>query len=249
MAQQKPKNQWTYSVGLGMAIIPSYLGDDESRILLFPNFTATDGNKFFFSLLEGASYHLINTNTWRMGPVLKSDIGRFEDGSLPSSITNKTDDLIGFGDIDATIEPGVFIEYTKKSIATKLELRQGVGGHKGIIGELKSEYRGTLKSKLKSIYYSIGPELRFAGSNFNNTFFGINQEQSSNTDLAVFESESGLLSYGISGSIIFPINEKLSAITFLRYNRLGNVASDSHLIRQYGSSTQKTLVFMINYQL
>lgn len=249
LAQQKPESQWTYSVGLGMAITPSYLGDDKPRLLLFPNFSAAYGDRFSFSLLEGASYNLIKTHAWRMGPVLKTNIGRFEDGSLPSSVAGNTSDLRGLGDVDATIEPGVFMEYARYSVATRLEVRQGIGGHKGMIGELKSEFRSTLRLRAKTIYYALGPEIRMAGSNFNNAFFGIDAQQALDTDLEVYEAELGLLSYGISGSLQFPMNEKLSAITFLRYNRLGDVASDSHLIRKYGSLNQTTLVFMLNYKL
>ena len=249
LAQQSPESQWTYSVGLGMAITPSYLGDDKSRLLLFPNFSAAYGDKFSFSLLEGATYNLIKTDTWRLGPVLRTNIGRFEDGSLPSSIAGNTRDLIGLGDIEASVEPGVFIEYTRHSIATKLEVRQGIGGHQGMLVELRSEYRSTLRLKTKTIYYALGPEIRVAGANFNNAFFGIDSQQSLNTDLDVYEARFGLLSYGISGSVMLPMNDRLSAITFLRFNRLGHEASDSRLIRDHGSPNQTTLVFMLNYKL
>lgn len=250
LAQQTTEKQWSYSVGLGMVVTPSYLGDDESRLLVFPNFSVAYGDKFFASLLDGASYNLIKTNTWRIGPVLKSNIGRLEDGTLPSSVSgSKTSDLIGLGDIDPTLEPGFFIEYTKSSITSKIEFRQGIGGHRGLLGELRSEYRNTFRIKTKSIYYSIGPEVRISGSNFNNAFFGVDKEQSLNTDLPVYETKLGLLSYGLTGSLVVPINERLSAIAFFRYTKLGDVASDSHLIRAHGSPNQSTLAFMINYKL
>lgn len=249
MGQQSSQTKWTYSVGLGMATTPSYLGDDEYQLLIFPHFGVKYGDKFFASFLEGVGYNLIKTNAWRIGPILKTNIGRFDDGTVPSSVTGKTKDLVGLGDVGLTVESGAFIEYTKKSITTKLELRQGIGGHKGLIGEISTSYRGAFKLKKKVIYSVIGPEIRITGSNFNNAFFGINSAQSLNAELEVYQAKSGILSYGLSGSLIVPINEKLSIITLMRYSKLSKIASDSHLIQKSGSSHQYTFGFLLNYTL
>lgn len=246
--QVEEAKKWNYSVGVGMATTPSYLGDDEYQLLLFPNFRVTYSDKFFASLLEGIGYNVIKTNTWRMGPIVKTHIGRFEDGTVPSSISgNKTEDLLGLGDVGFTLETGGFIEYTKGFISTKLEIRQGIGGHQGMIGELKSEIKSSFRIRKKSIYYALGPEIRITDSRFNNAFFGINQDQSSTSDFEVYDAKFGLLSYGLSGSFLIPINKKLSTIGFLRYSRLGDVASDSQLVSQNGSVHQTTVGLMLNY--
>jgi len=248
VAQQTKKLQWSYSVGLGTAVAPTYLGDDTYQLLIFPNFSASHGDKFSVSLLDGARYNLMKTDTWRIGAVIKPNIGRFEDGSVPSSVSNiKTNDLVGLGDVGFTTEPGFFLEYTKKSLANKLEVRQGIGGHTGWIGELRSEYKNAFKLNKSNIYYSVGPEIRISSSNFNNAFFGIDQEQSLNTDLEAYEAKPGLLSYGLSGTVIVPLNKRFAYIAFVRYNKLGDVASDSPLIRQEGSAHQRTMAFMLNY--
>ena len=249
VGQTSDQERWTYSVGMGMATAPSYLGDDEYQLLLFPFFSARYGDKFFASFFEGVGYNLLHTNTWRVGPILKTNIGRFEDGTVPASITGKTNDLTGLGDVGFTVEPGAFIEYTKASITTKFELRKGIGGHKGLIGNISTYYRSTFKLNEKVIYYAIGPDMRITGSNFNNAFFGINPEQSSKTELELYDAGSGVLWYGLSGSLIVPIDQKLSATALIRYSKLGKVASDAHLIRKSGSAHQSTIGFMVNYKL
>ena len=248
IAQQTKKMQWSYNVGLGTAVTPSYLGDDSYQVLIFPNFNASFGDKFSVSLLQGARYNLIKATNWRIGVVIKTNIGRYEDGTVPSSVSNiKTNDLIGLGDIDFTAEPGIVLEYTKKSITNKLEIRQGIGGHKGLVGELRSEYKNVYKLNKIHIYYSVGPDIKVSNSNFNNAFFGIDQEQSLNTDLEAYEAEQGLLSFGLGGTLIIPINQRLAYIALFRYNKLTDIASNSPLIRQHGSTHQGTMAFMLIY--
>ena len=249
LGQQSDQNKWTYSIGLGMAATPSYLGDDEYQLLLFPYFGVKYGDKFFASFFEGIGYNLVKTNTWRVGPILKTNIGRFEDGTVPASITGKTHDLTGLGDIGFTLETGAYVEYTNKSITTKLEFRQGIGGHKGLIGEISSNYRSAFKFNKKTIYYIVGPEIMITGDNFNNAFFGIDPEQSANTEFESYDVKAGLLSYGMRGSLVVPITKKLSTMALLRYSKLTSKVSDTQLIREAGSAHQSTIGFMVNYTL
>lgn len=246
--QSKADQEWSVAVGLGMAAIPSYPGDDTYQAVLIPSVQIQYGDRFFASLLEGVGYNVIHTDRWRIGPILKNHIGRYEDGTVPSSIIgDQTDDLIGLGDVGFTFEPGGFMEFTQKSIITKLEIRQGLGGHKGLIGELRTEYKGQFKLQKKRIYYRIGPEIRFANSRYHNAFFGIDAEQAANTDLDLYDAESGLLSYGLNSSLLVPINQKISILGFARYQRLGEILSDAPLLKRSGSSNQSAFGFLVQY--
>ena len=250
MGQKTDEKKWAYSVGLGMASAPSYIGDDEYQLLLLPNFSARYSDKFYFSLLEGIGYNVIRTGSWRIGAIIKNNIGRYEDGTVPFSISgNKTNDLNSLGDVEVTIEPGALVEFTKGWSVTKLEVRQGIGGHKGLIGEFSTQYRNSFKFNKKDIYYAVGPEVKFSDSRFNNAFFGISQEQSENADLQTYQADFGILSIGINGSFIIPINERLSTMAFVSYSRLSDTATDSSLIRKHGSAHQGALGFMLSYTL
>ncbi|MEO1436624.1 MAG: MipA/OmpV family protein [Bacteroidota bacterium] len=246
--QTKRPSDWSVSAGMGLATLPSYPGDDQYQLVVVPSIRIQYSDRFFASILEGVGYNMVLTDHWRIGPILKNHIGRYEDGTVPSSIAGrKTTDLIGLGDIGFAAEPGAFIEFTQKAFITKLEIRQGLGGHQGLIGELRSAFQGRVKFNKSHLIYRAGPELRFANSTYQNAFFGINAEQAANTELAKYEAETGLLSYGLNGSIGVPIHQKLSMIAFARYQRLGVIASDSPLVQGFGSSNQSTFGMLLQY--
>lgn len=248
VSQEKPQNRWSYSLGLGMANAPSYLGDNDYQVILFPNFRVTYSDRIFASLLEGIGYHAVKASSWSFGPIIKYNVSRYENGSVSSKIEGDyTKDLINLGDVVFTVEPGLFFQYSNRSVNTKLEIRQGIGGHKGLIGELKSDYRSIIQLFGRSIYYAIGPQIKIADSDFNNAFFGIDQRQALDTDLGIYEPKFGILSYGLNGSLVFPLRRKLSMIAFAGYNRLGDVAAESDLIIKYGSVNQGAFGLIFSY--
>lgn len=249
-AQTPDTKQWNYIVGVGTAVLPAYLGDNDYQAALLVNFSANYADKFSASLLEGLRYNWVRKNHWQLGAVLKFNVGRFEEGSVPSRfLGNKTEDLKGLGDIDPSIEPGLFAAYTAGAITTKVEVRQGLGGHEGMLIELKSDIQRHIWLSGTKIQYAYGPELKWAGSNFNNAFFGIDEAQAQVTDLSVHQSKAGMLSYGINGSLQIPVGQKVFAQVFTSFSRLGKRATDSGLIINQGSNYQLITGFLFNYRL
>ena len=248
VSQETSENGWSYSFGLGMANVPSYLGDNDYQVILFPNFRVTYSDKIFASLLEGIGYHALKGNSWTFGPIIKYNVSRYENGSVSSKIEgDKTKEPINLGDIVFTLEPGLFFQYSNRSVNTKLEIRKGIGGHKGLIGELKSDYRSIFNLFGRSIYYAIGPQIKITDSDFNSAFFGINQKQALDTDLDIYDPKYGILSYGLNGLFVVPLRRKLSMIAFAGFNRLGDVAAESDLIIEYGSVNQGSFGLILSY--
>lgn len=248
-AQTPEKNSgWQLTVGPGVIFAPSYLGDDEYRVRIVPNFSIKYEDRFFASVREGVGYNVINSNSWISGPVAKYDFGRDDDGSSMFAVSgDDTNDLLGLGDVDGTIELGGFIKYSRNSWSGSLELRQGIGGHEGLIGEVGVSYRGRLKMGGTPAMFSIGPKLVFASDNYNSAFFDVNTAQSARSGLAVYGSEGGLVSYGLQGSFIVPISNSVRLVTFGAINQLGSEISDSSLVSTRGSDTQATLGVTLNY--
>lgn len=248
VSQETADSKWSSSIGLGMANVPTYLGDNHYQVILFPNFRVTYSDRIFASLLEGIGYHAVKGNSWSYGPLIKYHVSRYENGAVSSKIgVDKTKELISIGDVVFTVEPGIFVQYSNRSINTKLEIRQGIGGHKGLIGELKSDYRSIFQLFGSPIYYAIGPQIKITDSDFNSAFFGIDQRQALETDLRIYDPKFGVLSYGLNGSLVVPLRRKLSMIAFAGYNRLGNVAAESDLILKFGSVHQGSFGLILNY--
>jgi MipA family protein len=249
VAQDRPPNQgWSYSIGAGVVAVPSYLGDDDYQLLALPNFRVTYSEKFFASFLEGVGYNVIKNDNWRIGLIGKLDIGREEDGSKLFLVSgDKTDDLEGLGDVDGTVELGGFAEYTYHPITAKVEVRQGVGGHEGLVGEVKVEYKGRSNIFRKPVFYSIGPEIKYADASYNEAYFGVNATQSAASGLSRYTANAGLLSYGVSGSVVVALTERISTLFFAGCSRLGKEAADASLVQERGSDNQASVGLFINY--
>jgi outer membrane protein len=247
-AEGYAQSGWGVSAGAGFIVAPSYLGDNDYQLMAVPNIRVTYQDKFFASVQDGLGYNVIKNQSWRAGPIVRYDFGRDEDGDSAFSIGgNDTDDLRGLGDVDGTAELGGFIEYTFRLFSAKLELRQGVGGHEGLVGDASLSYKGRIHMIQKPVMYSLGPDIKFADSNYHEAYFGVDAGQASRSGLAQYDADAGVLSYGFGGSMIVPMNRNLSTIFFASYSRLGDEAGDSSLVEQRGSRDQGTAGLFVNY--
>lgn len=203
-AAQAPEKTtgWQFTVGPGAIYAPSYRGDDEYQVRIVPNVSIKYEDRFFASVREGIGYNVIRSEGWLAGPVAKYDFGREEDGSSTFAISgDDTNDLVGLGDVDGSIELGGFVKYTHNFWSGSLEVRQGVGGHEGLVGEIGVSYSRRLKLAGMPAMFSVGPKLVVASDNYNSAYFDVNAGQSARSGLAVYDAEGGLVSYGLQGSL------------------------------------------------
>ncbi len=240
---------WEYSVGAGALYSPTYLGDDEYRLMLVPDIRVTYQDKFFASISEGVGYNVINNEKWRAGPILKLDFGRDDDGESFFSVSgDDTNDLRGLGDVDTAAEIGGFIEYNLKPFVTKFELRQALGGHEGLVADLGLYYKTRTQYGQTPVFVSFGPEIKFASEDYHDAYFGVNAGQSARSGLAQYNPDGGVLFYGVTGSARVPMSDQVSAVLFAKYGYLGDESRDSSLVRQRGEEAQGTIGVFLNYK-
>lgn len=240
---------WRFTLGAAVLYAPVFLGSNDYQISAFPNVKVEFKNLFFASVKDGVGFNVIHSDGWRVGPLVKYAFERKEDGSSPFRVWgNKSNALRGLGNVDATLEAGGFAEYSDEPFSYKVELRQGIDGHKGMIGEAGINYFGTIKRSGPPVFYAFGPRTAFADSDYINAYFGINQTQSVNSGLSHYNAGSGIVSYGIGGFMSMPIHGPVSASVFGGYDRLGNEVADSPLIKQRGSENQFALGLSVSYK-
>lgn len=236
---------WRINVGLGAVYSPVYEGADEYGLSVFPDVRVNYKDEFFASVPEGVGYNVINKNGWKAGPIAKVKFGRDEDdGGSIFRISGETDDLRGMGDVDDTLELGGFAQYSYQQWISRLELRQGVGGHESWVSDASVKYTGAHKD----IRYSVGPKLTLAGADYVNTYYGIDGGQSLNTGLPTHDADGGLVSYGIGASAMMPVAKKTSLTVFGGYDRLAGDAGDSPLVEERGTKNQFMVGVGVGYQ-
>tara|TARA_B100000085_G_scaffold282074_1_gene309912 strand:- start:711 stop:1538 length:828 start_codon:yes stop_codon:yes gene_type:complete len=242
-------DQWDVSAGAGVLVAPSYFGDDAYQFMAVPDIRVSYGDTFFASMQDGAGYNIIHTAHWKVGPLLRYDFGRDEDGDSTFRIGgDKTDDLRGLGDVDGSLEIGAYVEYDMAPLNLKVELLQGMGGHEGLVGNASLKYKGRAQLHDKAILYAFGPEIDFADSSYHESYFGVNSRQSAASGLAEYDPGAGVLSYGIGSSAIVPLTDTISTIFFASYNHLGSEAAHSSLVEERGSKHQGAAGAFITYR-
>lgn len=245
----KPEGDWKITVGAATIYKPAFTGSKDYQAQAFPDLKAEYKDRFFASLFEGVGYNVVNNDSWRAGPIMKFDFGRAEKDDSPFRIAGgKTNALKGLGDVDASVELGGFVEYSFGPFSASLELRQGVGGHEGLIGETDLKYKGFAGLFGKPVMYAFGPRATFADSNYNEAYFGITQAQSAKSGLAKYSAGSGLVSYGIGAFAMMPVSESVSLGLFGGYDHLASEAAASPLVKERGDKNQFTGGLRITYE-
>lgn len=240
---------WRFRVGAGAIYAPAFMGSRDYQVIAFPQVKAEFKDLFFASVKEGVGYNVIHTNGWRVGPLVKYEFERKEDDSNPFRVGgDKSTALRGLGTVEGTLECGGFAEYRYEPFAYKVEIRQGIDGHKGMIGEASITYSGAVKHSGPPVIYALGPRAAFADADYINAYFGVNQTQSVNSGLERYDAGGGLVSYGIGGFMSMPLHGPMSLSVFGGYDRLGSEVADSPLITQRGSEDQFACGVSVTYK-
>lgn len=245
-----PKMGWSYMLSVGPMYMPAFTGSKDYQLVAFPDIEVQYNEQFFASLFKGIGYKFILSEEWQLGPIVKMDFGRDEEVGNPFSLAaKKIDTLKGFGNVDMTPEVGAFAEYSTGPFAYSLEIRQGVGGHKGLIGETGPDIRAFIPRKSgKPIMAMAGIRALFGDSNYTQTFFGVSEKQSTNTGLAKYEPSFGFISVGARMIVIVPMTDSISLGAMGGYDRLIGEAAKSPLIKERGTEDQFMGGFRLNYE-
>ncbi len=241
---------WRVGLGGGALFSPSYLGDDEYRLSALPSIRVEYGDLFFASIENGVGFNAVNRGGFQAGPIARIRFGRDEDGSQPFAVSgDRTGDLIGLGDVDATAELGAFFKYEINGFTSTVEARKGVNGHEGAIIDASINYGGRSFVLGPPLIYSIGPRVKFAGDRYHSAYFGVSADQSLASGLPQYSAAGGLSAYGIGAMLIMPLSRdnSMSAILVSGYDRLGGDAADAPLVQERGSRDQASIGLFFTY--
>lgn len=248
------QEEWSVSIGGGAIWAPAFSGSSDYQLMLVPSIRVNYGDTFFASVEQGIGYNAVNTSEWTAGPLIKFDFGRDADGESPFRIAgSKSTALIGFKDVDSTVQAGAFASYRVDAWSAKIELLQGVNGHEGLTGKLSLDYKMRLGSsdgrQGPPVFVSTGPRLSWGDADYTNTYYGITAVDSLATGLPAYRASGGVTSLGWSLSMVRPVSRELSVIIFAGYDKLMGDAADSPLIIQRGSEDQFSTGVFLSYKM
>lgn len=140
------------------------------------------------------------------------------------------------GNVGRTVEVGGFVEtFLGENFRLRGELRQGLGGHEGLVGDLGADIfaRGN-----GDTVFSIGPRVRWADNDYMDAYYGVTPAVAGSTGLAAFDPDSGIHAVGAAAGMRLDVGGGVAVHSYVRYDRLMNEAADSPIVTRFGSRDQ-----------
>jgi len=234
-----PAPDWTLTLGVEGRYLPSYVGSDRYIFAPFPIFDIRRAGtpRRFSAPLDGVSVAIVNIGQFRFGPTGKLVLPR-DESEDPAA-------LRGLGDVDWALELGVFAEYWFVPwLRGRVELRQGIGGHTGLVSEITADI---VVPATESLTLSAGPRLTLATAQALQPYFGVTPAQSLTSGLPVYSPGGGVSAVGVGAQARQQLTRDWAVNLFVEYDRLVGDAANSPVLARGGSADQVTVGIGVSY--
>jgi len=227
-AQDGESRGHTITLGGGAQTYPRYPGADSYGLNFLPVFGfRREGTPMPFEAPDdGFGFGILGRDSpINFGPAVRFQAKRQED-----------DVGAAVGDVGFTVEAGGFVEvFPTDAIRLRAELRQGLGGHRGLIGDLGAD----LVVRDEATYiFSIGPRVRWADDDFHDAYFGVTPAVAGITGLPAYNPNGGIYAYGAVAGLTVKLGRNWGLQGYVGYDRLVGDAADSPIVRAFGSRDQ-----------
>jgi outer membrane protein len=232
-AKAQPDEPLQASLGAGVLSVPKYPGSDRRTTLFAPLVSLSYGRFFLGADREsggggagaaaGLGFSAYEAGGWRLGVLLGVDF---------RSPREEADDerLRGLGDIGKTVRAGVFANYAKDWLILRASTSSDVGGHhQGTLARFDALGRYT---PFERLILSAGPGLTWANRQREQTFFGIDADQSARSGRPRYSAGSGIESLRFSVAARYLIDRKWSAAATFSAARLQGDAAASPITQR-----------------
>lgn len=240
-AAQTPAPDWTVDVGASFIAAPRFDGSDRLLYLPLPYVGVNWRDTLFASIKDGVGANLWNTDILKAGVIARPNVGRYR--------SNDRRSLTGLNDVDWTVEAGGFVKFTPLPfLTTSLEVRQGVGGHEGLVAEWSADVSAPplLDDRL---FLSIGPRVSASNQRYNKRFYGVTAAEAARSGYAAYKPSAGFRSVGVGAGAIYRVTDTVTFSLFADYARLVGPAAKSPIVKgKGGSENQFTVGTALTYR-
>lgn len=214
-------------VGLGVEVKPDYPGADKVGFGPLVNVDIRRGeDEFEFEAPdESFGFSIASAGGFKFGPALN-----IEGSRRPSEVG------AAVPKVSTTFEAGGFVQYAlSDSFRLRSELRHGIGGHDGLVGNVGADFIARDGDKY---VFSLGPRLLFSDARYQRAYFGVTPAVAAATGLPAFRPDGGIYGVGATAGFLFQLGGPWGVYSYARYDRLIEDAKNSPITRGFGSADQ-----------
>jgi outer membrane protein len=233
-----PNPGWTIALGAEARVLPRYQGSEDYIFVPVPLIDVRRAGTpaRFHSPRDNFGVAILDTGRFEAGPVATVEFARR---------VKHNPGLQGLGNVATTLEVGGYFNYWFTDwLRGRAELRQGFGGHHGIVSD---EALDVVVPVTPQWTLSGGPRMTVATKAANEPYFGVTPAQSEASGLPVFDAGGGVRSVGIGTQARYQWNAQWASHAYFEYNRLTGDPGSSPLVTMRGSPNQAMIGFGTTY--
>lgn len=229
-----PTRQFVLDLGIGGSVQPKYDGAD--NYLLYP-----------FPIISVGRFYVPGLGQVVDGATTKRGFFFFPSFNYIGERKASDDpDLTGTNSINWALELGVGIGYRHDWLRGFVELRQGINGHHGQVGQFGLDI---ITNPVERVEFSFGPRVAFASEDYMDRYFGVSTTEAvaSGGALTPYDPSGGFKSVGIAARASYAWTDTVSLHLQGRWDRLIGDAADSPIVNK-GSEDQFSAGVGISYR-
>lgn len=228
---------WVVTIGVQAESAPPYEGAGHNSIMPLPviRLRPADRPYRFTPPDDGLSLSLLGTDFISLGPV-----GRFQ------SKRESKGSLAGLDPIDWAGELGAFVDvWPAPWLRGRVEIRKGVTGHEGWVGDagLDLIYTGN------GWDFSIGPRIGYGDAEYRDTYFGVTPAEAAKGVFirTAYAPGGGIRYIGAEAAVSLRLTPAWQVIFDAGYHSLDDDLSKSPVVTIAGSDDQANAGVTITY--
>ncbi len=214
-------------IGLGPQFVPSFPGSKDHSLRPLIDFSRARGDAVFdFEAAdESFGFPLLRSGALAIGPSAGFE-GKRDAKDVGAALPK----------VGSTFELGAFVQYQlSEAVRGRVEVRKGLGGHKGLIGIVSADY---VTRNRDEWLFSVGPRATFANDRYNQAYFSVTPAAAVASGLPAFAAGGGLQAVGVAASGLHQFSPRWGVYSYGKYDRLVSDAGKSPIVKQLGSRNQ-----------
>ncbi len=217
---ERPKSDWSVTLGAFGIVKPEYEGSDDYEVTGFPIFDIKWRDRVFLNGRDGLGVYVWKDRMFSLSTSVGYTFGRDHD---------KSNDLNGLGDIEGgalAIVKGQ-VRYKGFSFSTRFS-HQFTGDDTGYLVDFGLGYSWRSRS---GWFLRPGLSASYASGEYMDEYFGITSGQALSSGLPAFSADAGFKTVGAGLLAGYSFNRNWSTTARFSYDRLVDDAADSPVTR------------------